>query len=83
MKTKKKSSPLLPVSVGIGLTLLVVIIATTPTFDPLIDYIHTNSISPMGATICIIAAVFAFFAVFKILSKLGRNMLPEDRDPKK
>lgn len=83
MKTKNKSSLLLPICVGVGLTLLVVVIATTTTFDSLVDYIHTNSISPIGAIICIIAAGLAFFTVFKILSKLGRNMLPEDTDPKK
>lgn len=80
---KNKSSLLLPISVGVGLTLLVVVIATTTTFDSLIDYIHTNSITPIGGILCIIAAGIAFFAVFKILSKLGRTMLPEDRDPKK
>jgi len=83
MKTKNRSSLILPISVGVGLIVLVAVIATTNTFDSVIDYIHTNSITPIGIGLCILAAGFAFFTVFKILSKLGCNMLPDETNTKK
>ena len=80
---ENKKSFLLPITVGAGLTALVAVIALTNLFDPLIDYIHENSITPLGAILCIIFGIAAFYGVFKILSKLGNNMLPDAEDDKK
>ncbi len=74
---EKKKSLLLPVSVGVGLTLLVAVIALTDVFYPLINYIHENSITPLGGVLCIILAVVWIVCVYNILTRLGNNMLPD------
>lgn len=78
MEEKKKSSLLLPTIVGLGLTALVAVIALTNTFDPLITYIHENSITPVGAILCIFLGAICFYGVYKLLAMLGKSLLPKD-----
>lgn len=78
MEEKKKSSLLLPVIVGLGLTALVAVIALTDIFDPLIAYIHENSITPVGAILCVVFAIICFYGVYKLLAMLGKSFLPKD-----
>ena len=72
-----KRNFVLPILVGAGLIAIGAIFALTDIASPLIQYIHTNSITPIGTLLCGVAAVVAFYTVFKVLSLLGKSFLPE------
>ena len=69
---------ILPILIGVGLIAIGAIFALTDIASPLMQYIHTNSITPIGAVLCGVAAVVAFYTVYKLLSLLGKSFLPED-----
>lgn len=68
---------LFPLVIGAGLLGVMIFLANTSAVRPLIQYIHTNSITPLGGVICIVAGLAAFYTVFRILVKLGNDMLPD------
>ncbi len=71
---------ILPLVVGCGIVAVVMVIALTDLADPLINYIHTNTITPAGAILCIIFSGVGFFAVYKLLAKLGTTFLENDEE---
>lgn len=75
-----KQKYILPVIVGLGIIAVMALFAYTDVADPVIEYIHTNSITPLGAILCFVATVVAFYIVYKLLAKLGASLLPEN-DP--
>mgnify|MGYP001552978484 CR=1 FL=1 len=77
---KEKKKLLFPILVGIGLLSVFVFLGTTDVISPLIQYLHTNSISPLAGAVCIIAGIAAFYTVFRILVKLGNTWLPEPEE---
>lgn len=74
---KEKRKYLFPIIVGAGLLGVTVFLGTTDAISPLIQYLHTNSISPLAGILCIIAGLAGFYGVFRILVKLGNSFLPE------
>jgi len=68
----------IPVSVGVLLIALLLAMALTDLFQPVITYIHSQNITPIQAIICVLAAVLGFYLVFKVLAKLGEYFLPKD-----
>ena len=70
----------LPVFVGLGMIIVILILALTDAASPLIQYLHTDSITPLGVILCVIGAIIAFFGVFKLLAKLGESFLPDEDD---
>ena len=80
-QTKQKY--ILPIIVGSAIIAVMALFAFTDVADPVIKYIHTNSITPLGAVICLVATAVAFYSVYKLLVKLGGSFLPEnDQDEK-
>lgn len=80
-QTKQKY--ILPIIVGAAIIAVMVLFALTDVTDPVIKYIHTNSITPLGAVLCLVATGIAFYSVYKLLAKLGESFLPEnDQDEK-
>lgn len=75
-RTKQKY--ILPVIVGLGIIAVIALLAYTDVADPVIKYIHTNSITPLGAVLCLVATAIAFYSVYKLLTKLGESFLPEN-----
>jgi hypothetical protein len=73
-----KKSVLLPLGVGGGLLLLVVLAGTTSLFQPVVQFIHTGEITYLQALYCLFAAVLAIGLVFKLLVLLGHYFLPEN-----
>ncbi len=78
----KKTKNKFPFIVGGGLLALLLILSLTNFFSPLAQYIHDYTITPVGAIGCLVAAVIALYGVYKILSKLGQSLLPEDDEKK-
>ena len=68
----------IPVSVGVLLIALLLTMALTDLFQPVITFIHTQKISPIQAIICVLAAMLGFYLVFKVLAKLGEYFLPKE-----
>ncbi len=75
---QKKRKYILPIIVGLGIISVMALFAFTDIADPVIKYIHTNSITPLGAVLCLVATAIAFYGVYKLLAKLGESFLPED-----
>lgn len=75
---QKKQKYILPIIVGLGIISVMALFAFTDIADPVIKYIHTNSITPLGAVLCLVATAIAFYGVYKLLAKLGESFLPED-----
>lgn len=73
----KKRSALTPVVVGTALIFLMVIMAVTDVFQPLIQFIHTGEITPLQALWCFVATVLAFGLTLKLLIMLGGYFLPK------
>ena len=72
-----------PIIVGLGIIGVILLIASTDIMSPVIEYIHTNSITPIGAIGCIVAAIAFFYLIYKLLIKLGKSLLPSDEAGKK
>lgn len=72
-----KQRYILPTIVGLGIVSVMLLFAYTDFANPAIEYIHTNSITPLGAILCLVATVIAFYSVYKLLAKLGASFLPE------
>lgn len=81
----KKRSLLTPVVVGTALIVLMVIMAVTDLFQPLIQFIHTGEITLIQALWCFLATAVAFGLTLKLLIMLGGYFLPkaESRRDKK
>lgn len=60
--------------------IVVLILALTDVASPIVQYIHSDSITPLGVALCIVAAIIAFYGVFKLLAKLGESFLPDEDD---
>lgn len=73
----KKRSILTPILVGMAIVVLMVIMAVTEVFQPLIQFIHTGEISPLQALWCFLATALAFGLVLKLLILLGGYFLPK------
>lgn len=67
-----------PVTVGLFLIALLVAMAFTDLFQPVITYIHSQQITPLQAVICVLAAAGGFYLVYKVLTKLGEYFLPKE-----
>ena len=74
---RAKKKHIFPIGVGASLLLVTVLLATTDIASPLIQYLHENSISPLAGAICILAGILGIYLVFRILVKLGNNLLPD------
>lgn len=66
--------------VGAFLLGVTVFLGTTDTISPLIQYLHTNNITPLAGVVCVVAGIGAFYAVFRTLVKLGNSLLPEPEE---
>lgn len=73
----KKRSVFTPILVGLAIVVLMVIMAVTNVFQPLIQFIHTGEITPIEALWCFLAAVLAFGLTLKFLIMLGGYFLPK------
>ncbi|WP_163340120.1 hypothetical protein [Desulfopila sp. IMCC35008] len=73
----KKRSILTPILVGLAIVALMVIMAVTNVFQPLIQFIHTGEITPIEAIWCFLATVLAFGLTLKFLIMLGGYFLPK------
>lgn len=74
----QKNKFILPFLVGSAFIISVVILAVTDLFTPLVEYLHDFTITPLGALVCLLASILIFYAVYKLLVKLGESFLPED-----
>lgn len=66
----------IPLCVGFCLVGLVVTMALTDLFQPLISFIHSQNITLLQAVGCFFGAIIAFYLVYKVLVKLGEYFLP-------
>lgn len=73
----KKRSVLTPILVGLAIVALMVIMAVTDIFQPLIQFIHTGEITPIEALWCFLATALAFGLTLKFLIMLGGYFLPK------
>lgn len=56
------------------------IFAETEVFAPVIEYIHSDNITPLQGALCIGAAIICFYFVFRLLVFLGKSMLPKKNE---
>lgn len=73
----KKRSVRTPILVGFAIVGLMVIMAATDMFQPLIQFIHTGEITLMEAFWCFLATALAFGLTAKFLIMLGGYFLPK------
>lgn len=73
----KKQTVFTPIVVGIALIALLVVIAITDVFQPLVQFIHTGEITLVQAIWCFLAAMAAFGLTLKLLILLGGYFLPK------
>jgi membrane protein implicated in regulation of membrane protease activity len=65
-----------PVVVAAGFILMVVLMAITDVFTPVIQFLHTGEITLLQALWCLVASVIAFGLALKLLIMLGEYFLP-------
>ncbi len=68
----------LPFGVIIFLIALGGLMAFTDLFQPLIQFIHNQDITPLQAVACIFGALVGFYFVFHLLVRLGAYFLPDE-----
>lgn len=77
---KKIKRVLLSLAVAGGILAACIVFALTDMMDPVIQSIHTNSITPLGGLLCALIALIGFYGVYTLLVHLGDSLLPDARD---
>lgn len=77
MKNSTNKSVWIPLSLLIFFIAVLLLMAFTDLFIPLISFVHFQEITAFQALLCIIGSVLGFFLVFKILVKLGEFFLAD------
>ena len=67
---------LTPVLVLLGIVGICSLMATTSLFDPLIHFIHTGTITPTQAVICLLFTVGGFAAYLSLLNLICSYFVP-------
>jgi hypothetical protein len=73
-----KSSVWIPVSFGLIVVVLFLIMAVTDLFQPIITYVHSQNITALQIGGCFVGAAVGFYLVYKVLVLLGSYFLPKD-----
>jgi DNA-directed RNA polymerase subunit E'/Rpb7 len=73
----KKRTVVTPIVVGAALIALMVVLAVTNIFQPLVQFVHTGEITLLQAFGCLVAAGAAFGLTLKLLIMLGGYFLPK------
>lgn len=71
-----KRSILIPISFITAAIVIGLVMAKTELFQPLIQFIHSDTISLLQAAGCLVAAVAGFYVCLKVLIILGNYFLP-------
>lgn len=68
----------LPFGFIIFLITLGCLMAFTDIFHPLIQFIHSQDITPLQAVVCVLGALAGFYVVFHLLVRLGVYFLSDE-----
>jgi len=68
----------IPISGGLFLIALLLTMALTDLFQPVITFIHNQEITPLQVVICILGSALGFYLAFKVLVKRGEYFLPKE-----
>lgn len=73
-----KNNIWIPIIVGLLLIALLLAMAFTDLFQPVIAFIHNQDLTPLQAVGCIMGSALGFYIVYKVLAKLGEYFLPKE-----
>ena len=77
MTSSATKNILIPALVFILFIVVLLVMAFTDLFEPVIVFIHSREISTLQVIACVVGAVLGFFLVYKVLVKLGQFFLPD------
>lgn len=66
-----------PILVLFGILGVIGVMAGSSVFDPIIRFIHADSISATDALICLVLTVIGFFACYRLLNVLCTYFVPK------
>lgn len=65
-----------PLSILIGIGTVLALMAVTDLFDPVVMFVHTNTIGPFSAGLCLVFTVLGFAACYFLLNALCTYFVP-------
>ena len=71
-----KRTAITPISVLLGIIGLLALMAGSDIFNPLVQFIHTGTITPLQGVICIAFTAVGFAACFSLLNLLCGYFVP-------